>query len=257
MSHYHRAMPSTIWMPLPDHDFDVTEVAVPWKLFTEAGHDVVFASERGDVRPAADQRLLDGVLFGQLGAADEPKRFYLEMRESSAFARPLAWSSIDVTRFDALVLPGGHAPRMKQMLANETLHRQVAAFWNTGRPVGAICHGTIVLARSIDNVTGKSVMHTSRTTCLPKYMEALAYGLTFWKLGRYYRTYPAYVEDEVRSVLADPRSQFERGPITVGARGTREDDAPAFVVEDGRYVSARWPGDAYRFARAMLQRLHP
>ena len=106
-------MPSTIWMPLPDHDFDVTEVAVPWKLFTEAGHDVVFASERGDVRPAADQRLLDGVLFGQLGAADEPKRFYLEMRESSAFARPLAWSSIDVTRFDALVLPGGHAPRMK------------------------------------------------------------------------------------------------------------------------------------------------
>jgi hypothetical protein len=33
-------------------------------------------------------------------------------------------------------------------------------------------------------------------------------------------------------------------------RGTSEDDSPAFVVEDGRYVSARWPGDAYLFTRA-------
>jgi len=27
------------------------------------------------------------------------------------------------------------------------------------------------------------------------------------------------------------------------------------VVEDGRYVSARWPGDAYAFARSFLRRL--
>ena len=32
-------------------------------------------------------------------------------------------------------------------------------------------------------------------------------------------------------------------------------DGPAFVVEDGNYVSARWPGDAYKFARALLSRL--
>jgi hypothetical protein len=24
---------------------------------------------------------------------------------------------------------------------------------------------------------------------------------------------------------------------------------PAFALQDGRYVSARWPGDAYLFAR--------
>jgi putative intracellular protease/amidase len=38
-----------IWMPLPDRDFDVTEVAVPWKLAVEAGHEVVFATEAGAV----------------------------------------------------------------------------------------------------------------------------------------------------------------------------------------------------------------
>jgi hypothetical protein len=35
-------------------------------------------------------------------------------------------------------------------------------------------------------------------------------------------------------------------------RGTADDDAPAFVVEDGSYVSARWPGDAYLFAKRFL-----
>jgi len=34
-----------------------------------------------------------------------------------------------------------------------------------------------------------------------------------------------------------------------------DDDAAAFVVEDGSYVSARWPGDAYLLARTLLARL--
>lgn len=32
-------------------------------------------------------------------------------------------------------------------------------------------------------------------------------------------------------------------------------DRHAFVVEDGNYVSARWPGDAYLFARTFIERL--
>ena len=87
-------------------------------------------------------------------------------------------------------------------------------------------------------------------------MERTAYYSTAWRLGRYYRTYPAYVEDEVRVALANPAAQFRRGPLTLTARGTAADDRPAFVVQDGNYLSARWPGDAYLFARrfvAMLQ----
>jgi putative intracellular protease/amidase len=41
----------------------------------------------------------------------------------------------------------------------------------------------------------------------------------------------------------------------VSRRGTETDDTGTFVVEDGRYVSARWPGDAYAFARILLARL--
>ena len=88
-------------------------------------------------------------------------------------------------------------------------------------------------------------------------MERSAYFATAWKLGRYYRTYPAYVEDEVRAALDDPATQFRRGPRTISRRGTATDDRGTFVVEDGRYVSARWPGDAYAFAHALLRRIEP
>jgi putative intracellular protease/amidase len=241
-----------VLVPLPDHDFDVTEVAVPWKLLRRAGHEAIFATERG-AQPAADPRLLTGVIFGKLGAEPEPKAFYAELTADAAFQGPMRWSELDVASFDGLVLPGGHAPGMRQYLGSEELQRTVQRSWNLGRPVGAICHGVLVLARCRD-AEGNSPLRAVRTTCLPKYMERAAYLSTFWKLGRYYRTYPAYVEDEVRAALASP-DQFVRGPFELSARGTDADDSPAFVVEDGRYVSARWPGDAYLFARKLVERL--
>lgn len=237
-----------ILMPLPDRDFDVTEVAVPWRLLTRAGHEVVFATEHGG-RPAADPLLLTGVLFGQLGAEPEPKAFYGELERAPELDRPITWDAIDPAAFDGLYLAGGHAPGMRQYLGAEALQRQVAAFWRLDRPVAAICHGVLVLARSKDAATGESVIARARTTCLPGYMERTAYLLTGWKLGDYYRTYPAYVEAEVRAALRDPTAQFVRGPITLVAKGTESDDRAALVVEDGRYLSARWPGDAYLLAR--------
>jgi putative intracellular protease/amidase len=243
-----------VLVPLPDHDFDVTEVAVPWRLLTRAGHEVVFATETG-ARPAADPRLLTGVIFGQLGADPEPRSFYAELEREPAFERPLTWQGMNVGAFDALLLAGGHAPGMRQYLGSAQLQAKVLAFWKTERPVAAICHGVLVLARTIDPVTGQSVLAKVRTTCLPKYMEQVAYFSTAWKLGSYYRTYPAYVEDEVRAALVDPRRQFVRGPLALLSRGTDRDDHAAMVVEDGRYLSARWPGDAYLFAKKLLAKL--
>jgi putative intracellular protease/amidase len=243
-----------VLIPLPDRDFDVTEVAVPWRVLRDAGHQVVFATEQEGTLPAADPRLLDGVLFGQLGAAAEAKDYYAELTRDAGFTATRAWAGLDATAFDGLLLPGGHAPGMRQYLDSPVLREQVARFWATGKPVGAICHGVLVLARTRDTA-GRGLLASRRTTCLPKYMERLAYLTTSWRLGRYYRTYPAYVEDEVKAALDNPGSQFQRGPVTLSTRGTATDDTAAFVVRDGNYLSARWPGDAYLFARGFCDLL--
>lgn len=239
-----------ILIPLPDRDFDVTEVAVPWKLAIKAGHEVVFATEAG-AKAACDPLLLSGVIFGQLGAEPEPKALYGEMSQWAGFLKPQAWTELAAEDFDGLLLPGGHAPGVRQYLASESLQRLVAAFFALGRPVGAICHGVVVAARSLDPETGQSVLSGRKTTCLPKYMERIAYFLTAWKLGSYYRTYPEYVEDEIKAALAEP-GHFVRGPLNLIAKGSADNDRAAFVVEDGNYVSARWPGDAYLFGRRFL-----
>jgi putative intracellular protease/amidase len=236
-----------VLIPLPDRDFDTTEVAVPWRLLSDRGHEVVFATQSGGSAPECDPKLLGGVLFGRLGAEPEPRAFYEQLTGDAAFRAPVAWGQIEPAEFDGLLLPGGHAKGMRQYLDDSQLQAKVAAFWALERPVGAICHGVIVLARTTDPGGGRSVLAGRRTTCLPKYMERGGFLLTAWRLGRYYRTYPTYVEDEVVAALGDPAG-FERGPRTT-RRGTDSDDSPAFVVEDGNYLSARWPGDAYLFAK--------
>jgi putative intracellular protease/amidase len=219
-----------VWMPLPDRDFDPTESAVPWHVLTAAGHEVVVATATG-ATPECDPLMRTGVIFGQLGARPEVLELYDRMDR-----RAVPWGSLDPSEFDGLWLTGGHAKGMRPYLEDTTLRERVREAW--GRPVAAICHGTIVLARA-------GLLAGVRTACLPRYMEQAAYYSTAWAKGDYYRTYPEYVEDEVRRL----GGLVERGPFTLFSQGTRDDDGPAFVVQDGAYASARWPGDAWALAR--------
>ena len=239
-----------VLVPLPDRDFDVTEVAVPWMLWREAGHEVVFATETG-ATPACDPLLITGVVFGKLGARADAIAAYREMEPH--LASPISWKGLAADGFDALFLAGGHAPGMRQYLGSDDVHRLIAAFFAGTKPIAAICHGVLAAARA-KRADGTSVLHGVKTTCLPKYMERAAFYSTFWRRGRYYRTYPKYVEDEVCEALASP-DDFVRGPRELSKRGTRDDDTHAFVVEDGRYVSGRWPGDAYLIGKKLIERL--
>jgi putative intracellular protease/amidase len=242
-------MSARIWMPVPDHDFEPGEASIPWRTLTRAGHQVVIATEKG-ASPEADPRLLNGVLFGKMGASEDAKAAYAEMQASPEYRSPVTWNAIDPAAYDGLLLPGGHAQGMRQYLESTELRSKVRAFWQLDRPVAAICHGVLVLSRALDPETGKSILAKRRTTCLPKYMELAAYYSTFWKLGRYYLTYDVTVEDEVKAALEDPRAQFERGPFNLGDPAKAK--GKGFVVEDGRYVSGRWPGDAQLLGTRLL-----
>ncbi len=234
---------ATVLMPLPTHDFDLTEVVVPWKRLTEAGHQVVFASPEG-ARSSCDPLLITGVIFGKLGARHENIALYRDLEVDAAFLRPIAYADIEPADFDALVLPGGHAPGMRSYLGSDLLQARVAALWKRGVPVGAICHGPLVLARALDPDTGRSLVDGQEMTCLPRWMELSAWALTAWKLGRYYRTYPDTVQDEVEGAGA----RVLPGPL-------HNDYSRPFVVERERLVTGRWPGDADAFSQAFLQRL--
>jgi putative intracellular protease/amidase len=226
-----------ILIPLPDRDFDPTETAAPWKECVQRGWRTTFATENGLV-PEADPRLLMGFVRGPLGAGSKGLSDYKAMTSSPEYQKPIKYSEINVADFDALLLAGGHAPGMKQFLENKVVQDKTAQFMTQEKCVGAICHGLLVLARSMDPETGRSVLYDYRTTSLTKLLEKIGYASTFWLLGRRFRTYDAYVEDEVRAALKDSR-QYSSGLIPF----------PHVVVDRNLVTSRYWLFDAAAYAR--------
>ncbi len=237
-----------ILIPLPNTDFDPTETAVPWKYLKDSGFDVIFATPLGE-KPEADYRMVTGrtlgVLAGVLKAAKDALSDYADLQKDAAFMRPLSYADLRMKDFDCLLLPGGHAPGMKVYLESAVLQELTANFFDAPKPVGAICHGVVLAARS-KSKSGRSVLYGKKTTALLKSQEMLAWNLTRLWLKDYYRTYPQTVQDEVISCLEN-KEDFIEGPMPV-SRDTLAHPEKGFIVRDGNYLSARWPGDAHRFA---------
>lgn len=245
-----------VLLPTASSDFDPTETAVPWQALVRHGAVVTFATPEG--RPGTcDPRMLTGDGLGRwrekLRADANGRAAWSALADSGVLARPLAYDALTLADFDVLVLPGGHAPGMKTYLESSVLQGFVGRWVAAGKPLAAICHGVLLAARSKLPGSDRSVLHGRRTTALLRRQERLAWKLTRRGLGDYYRTYPVWLEDEVTAALAGPRD-FVHGPG--GLRRDAPDDLrPGFTVRDGNYLSARWPGDAHRFAVDLLQML--
>src|SRR5206468_11474991 len=117
-----------------------------------AGHTVAFSTPEGE--PAqADVRMVTGkdlprLLRKNMMARADDVRVYREMEASDAFQHPMQYEKIQPDDYDALVLAGGHDKGMRPYLESETLQQVVAHFFDHNKPVGAICHGTLLAARS-------------------------------------------------------------------------------------------------------------
>ncbi|MBL0029584.1 MAG: DJ-1/PfpI family protein [Rhodanobacteraceae bacterium] len=244
-----------VLIAIPNDDFDPSESAIPWKYLRTAGHEVVFATQDG-LPGECDPRLISGRGFGPfkslLMANQDARVAYAAMAQSPEFRNPIDWKAALSGAFDALLLPGGHAPAVRPYLESVDLQQKTAELLLAGKPVAAICHGVLVAARAL-GPDGESLLFNRRTTALPKSMERSAWMLTCLWLGDYYRTYLQWVEDEVTDALAHV-SQFDPGPRSL-RRDSTSDLTPGFVVRDGNWLSARWPGDAHRFASEFVAML--
>ena len=174
------------------------------------------------------------------------------MAASPAFAAPIRWQNARMADFDAVLFPGGHAPGMKPYCENGEVQRIGREAFEAGKLVAAICHGVLPLARA-NKADGSPLLAGRRTTALTGMMERFAILLTRGALGEHYQTYTETVEQEARRGVG-PGGALDTGPL-IPRYATAEKRGAGFIVEDGRYLSARWPGDAWTLAQAMCQRL--
>lgn len=232
-----------IVMGLPDRDFDITESAIPWQRFVQAGIQVTFATERGGVA-LCDTRQLRSGFFNPFPAKPDACAAYRQMTDSPSYRHPIRFDDIDTETLNAVHLPGGHAPGMCRYLENKVLQQKVAEIKRTGKLIGALCHGVLIPARAIDPVTSRSVLDGYTVTTLTKSLEMSAFAFTFLRVGRRFRTYRAYTEDEVREAVG-VRGSIQRGN-SIGE---------PFIVTDRELITARYRVDAERYAQAVIARL--
>ena len=271
-----------VLIPLPARDFDPSEAAVSWRLLARAGHAVHFATPDG--RPAAaDDMMLTGrgldpwgaipllrnlPLIGLLMRANRDAReAYAEMIAEAHYLAPLRWDAVEPAAYDGLLLPGGHRARgMREYLESEILQGIVAEFFDAKKPVAAICHGVLLVARSRSKWSEHSVLRGYRTTALTWAFESSA-----WSVGRvtrfwdpdYYRTYLEQrgqpkgfmsVQQEVTRALARPED-FRDVPRT-DPHFRRKTSGLARDTVDDETSGLRGPGSPLRLGQMAGRRPH-
>ncbi len=247
-----------ILMLLPDRDFDPTEAAVPWFVLRTAGHEVFFANASGGAA-RCDQMTLKGLrpdgkpmrgLLKTLAARPENVRLYQNMERDENYQYAQRWKDVQPQHYEALVLPGGHAPGMRPYLESDEVRRICRHYFEAQAPIASVCHGVLALART-KREDGKSILHGYRVTGLNKFQENTAYKMTRKLFGDHYRTYACTVQDEVTAVLARPED-FKSGP-RFPSFGSSRRPHKGFVVRDRHLISARWPGDVWKLATEFRQ----
>jgi len=123
------------------------ELLTPYRLLTEAGHHVAFATPDG-VAPAVDAGSLQDGDSGAIAAL-------------TGLDTPLVLADVDAEQYDAVYYPGGHGP-MQDLATDAASGALIAATVDAGRPLAAVCHGLAALlpARTADGtplVAGRSI----------------------------------------------------------------------------------------------------
>jgi len=138
-----------VLMPLPTYGFDPTEAAIPWKIVGENNIEATFITPDGKLAET-DRIMLTGNSLGifksLLIARKDAIDAHTEMIKNKKFKFPLSYSDVNENDFDGLLLPGGHDKGVIEYLESKVLQNLIVDFFNANKPVGAICHGVVLIA---------------------------------------------------------------------------------------------------------------
>ncbi|MFD8733951.1 type 1 glutamine amidotransferase domain-containing protein [Streptomyces sp. NPDC059618] len=206
--------------------FWAEEVAASHKVLRAAGAQVDFATP-GAVRPTVDALSLDA--RGGVSETDaEEFRAYLDGL-ADELAAPLSLADVRLSDYDALYLPGGHAP-MADLAEDPALGRLLNEADAEGTVVAALCHGVAAL------------------------LSATAPDGTFTFAGR---ALTAFADEEERQGGLGDNTPFFLESVLRERGAVVETGAPwsSTVVVDGNLITGQNPQSSTATAEATLKTL--
>src|SRR5579871_4558066 len=181
-----------ILMVLTSHDqlgdtgrktgFWLEEFAAPYFVFRDAGVELTLASPKGG-QPPIDPK-------SDLPENQTPAmtRFKQDAAAQQALSQTVKLADMKADDFDTIFYSGGHGP-MWDLVDNPDSIALIESFYNSGKPVAAVCHSSAVFHRAL--YKGASLVKGKRVTGFTNGEEEAAQ-LT--------KVVPFLVEDELKRI---------------------------------------------------------
>jgi putative intracellular protease/amidase len=195
------------------------ELLTPYRLLTEAGHTVVFATP-GGVVPVADEGSLSGEDADELRAA---------LSSIPGLHAPLRLDEVDLSAYAGVFYPGGHGP-MEDLSHDPVSADLLTRALDDGLPLALVCHGLAALVPAVR----EDGTNTAAGRRVAAFTDA----------------------EETQGGLADRATWLLES--TLRARGVVVEAAEPWadhVVVDGNLVTGQNPQSSGSVARALIERL--
>jgi putative intracellular protease/amidase len=221
-----------ILMVLTSHDqlgdtgrktgFWLEEFAAPYFVFRDAGVELTLASPKGG-QPPIDPK-------SDLPEEQTPAmtRFKQDKQAQKDLSQTVKLSDMKSENFDSIFYVGGHGP-MWDLVDNPDSIALIESFYNSGKPVAAVCHSPGVFHRVM--YQGEPLVKGKRVTGFTNGEEA-AVGLT--------HVVPFLVEDELKRI---------------GGLYEKAADWAPFALVDNRVVTGQNPASSTVAAKALMELL--
>ncbi len=201
--------------------FWIEEFAAPYYVFHDGGAKVTISSPKGG-QPPIDP------------ASDTPDnqtpatiRFKADTDLQAILANTMLLSDMTANNFDAIFYPGGHGP-LWDLTNNEDSIRLIEHFWNSHKPIAAVCHAPAVLLHVKDSV-GQPIIKGKEVTGFTNSEEAAV---------QLSEIVPFLLEDALKN----------KGGIY-----SKKEDWASYVVKDGLLITGQNPASSEEAAKELLK----
>ncbi|EOI5782855.1 type 1 glutamine amidotransferase domain-containing protein [Cronobacter malonaticus] len=235
--------------------FYLNELMQPVKRLLDAGHQVTFATPSG-LAPTLDKSSDDKMYFNNDVNAWRTHRALLDkLKLTSAASSPVISLARAAQRgygeFDAIYIPGGHAP-MQDLLTSPALGKALAAFHAADKPTALVCHGPIALLSTLPDAPAftRQLAETGHAAAQPG-----------WIYAGYRMTVISNAEEEIAKGLLPKGGAMKFYPQTAleqagGKYSSNTEPFTSHIVTDRELITGQNPASATAVAQALLERLH-
>ena len=200
--------------------FWLEEFAAPYFVFRDAGVELTLASPKGG-QPPVDPK-------SDLPENQTPAmaRFKQDQAAQKKLAQTARLADMRAEDYVTIFYVGGHGP-MWDLVDNTDSIALIESFYNSGKPVAAVCHSPAVLHRV--TYKGAPIVKGKRVTGFTNGEEEAVH-LT--------HVVPFLVEDELKRV---------------GGLYEKAADWQSFAIVDGRLITGQNPASSTAVAQALLK----